>query len=126
MTADTIGEEALKSGGKINLYSGSPSEDCTDNANFGCERMSGPAAGGNYINPIQSARLRTIDSVTLRYGKVEVRARLPRGDWLWYVLVYTTCFINIYMYFFRPAIWMLPKYSAYGSWPASGMYTDHT
>ncbi|KAI8078495.1 concanavalin A-like lectin/glucanase domain-containing protein [Thamnidium elegans] len=102
MTADTIGEEAMKSGGKVNLYSGAPSEDCTDNSNFGCERMSGPVANGNFINPIQSARLRTIDSVTLRYGKVEVRARLPKGDWLW------------------PAIWMLPKYSAYGSWPASG------
>lgn len=45
--------------------------------------MSGPAANGNYINPIQSARLRTIDSATIRYGKVEVRARLPKGDWLW-------------------------------------------
>jgi beta-glucanase (GH16 family) len=22
--------------------------------------------------------------------------------------------------FIRPAIWMLPKYSAYGGWPASG------
>jgi beta-glucanase (GH16 family) len=50
---------------------------------LGCERMSGPVAGGNYINPIQSARLRTIDSATIRYGKVEVRARLPKGDWLW-------------------------------------------
>jgi beta-glucanase (GH16 family) len=45
--------------------------------------MSGPAAGDNYLNPIQSARIRTINSVTLRYGKVEVRARLPTGDWLW-------------------------------------------
>lgn len=126
MTADTIGEEALKSGGKISLYSGAPSEDCTDNANFGCERMSGPVAGGNYINPIQSARLRTINSVTLRYGKVEVRARLPRGDWLWYVVFSLACMKLIDMSFFRPAIWMLPKYSAYGSWPASGMYTHHT
>ncbi|CEP13881.1 hypothetical protein [Parasitella parasitica] len=126
MTSDTIGEEALKNGGRMNLYSGSPSEDCTgkgdlilhkstmanvkmhveyaflDNSNYGCERISGAAADGNYLNPIQSARIRTIDSVTLKYGKVEVRAKLPTGDWLW------------------PAIWMLPKYSAYGSWPASG------
>lgn len=94
----------MVNGGKVNLYSGSPSEDCTDNSNYGCERMSGPAAGGNLINPIQSARLRTIDSASIKYGKVEVRARLPRGDWLW------------------PAIWMLPKYSAYGGWPASGKY----
>lgn len=70
----------------------------------GCERMAQGQSGGNYINPIQSAKLRTIDSVSLRYGKVEVRARLPVGDWLW------------------PAIWMMPKYSAYGSWPASGEF----
>lgn len=40
--------------------------------------------------------------MSIRYGKVQVRARLPRGDWLW------------------PAIWMMPKYSTYGVWPASG------
>lgn len=85
LTEDTIGEEAMRNGGRVNLYAGSPSEDCTDNSNFGCERMSGPAANGNLINPIQSARLRTIDSASIKYGKVEVRARLPRGDWLWYV-----------------------------------------
>ena len=36
-----------------------------------------------------SARLSTKDSVSIAYGKVEVRAKLPRGDWLW------------------PAIWMM-------------------
>jgi beta-glucanase (GH16 family) len=50
---------------------------------IGCERISGVAADGNYLNPIQSARIRTIDSVALKYGKVEVRAKLPTGDWLW-------------------------------------------
>ncbi|OBZ81999.1 Beta-1,3-glucan-binding protein [Choanephora cucurbitarum] len=102
LTSDSIGEQAVKSGGKISLYSGQPASDCTDNSDFGCERISGAAANGNYLNPIQSARIRSINSVSFRYGKVEVRARLPRGDWLW------------------PAIWMLPKYNAYGSWPASG------
>ncbi|KAI9312954.1 concanavalin A-like lectin/glucanase domain-containing protein [Dichotomocladium elegans] len=97
-----LGQKALKDGGQLNLWSGEPSVSCTDNSNYGCERTSGAAAGGNYINPIQSARLRTIDSVSIRYGKVEVRARLPVGDWLW------------------PAIWMMPKHSAYGVWPASG------
>jgi hypothetical protein len=29
MTEDTIGEEAMKYSGRVNLYSGSPSEDCT-------------------------------------------------------------------------------------------------
>ncbi|KAI9496870.1 concanavalin A-like lectin/glucanase domain-containing protein [Zychaea mexicana] len=97
LTSDTIGEQYMRDGGRINLWSGEPSVSCT-----GCERVSGSASGGNYLNPVQSARLRTIDSASIKYGKVEVRARLPVGDWLW------------------PAIWMMPKYSDYGIWPASG------
>lgn len=57
---------------------------------------------GNVINPVQSARLRTAESFAFKYGRVEIKAQLPKGDWLW------------------PAIWMLPKHNAYGSWPASG------
>lgn len=49
-----------------------------------------------------SAQLRTHDSFQFKYGKVEVRAQLPKGDWLW------------------PAIWLLPSDYAYGGWPASG------
>jgi len=33
---------------------------------------------------------------------MEIRAKLPKGDWLW------------------PAIWLLPKYNEFGNWPASG------
>ncbi|GFR79102.1 beta-1,3-glucan-binding protein [Elysia marginata] len=39
---------------------------------------------------------------TIRYGIVEVRARIPRGDWLW------------------PCIWLMPKDNKYGAWPRSG------
>ncbi|KAI7856563.1 concanavalin A-like lectin/glucanase domain-containing protein [Circinella umbellata] len=102
LTSDSIGEQTMREGGRINLWSGQPSVGCTDNSNYGCERVAGTASGGNYLNPIQSARLRTIDSVSIKYGKVEVRARLPKGDWIW------------------PAIWMMPKHSQYGEWPASG------
>ena len=49
-----------------------------------------------------SARLRTVNSFSFRYGRVEVRAKIPSGDWLW------------------PAIWMLPTHNPYGTWPASG------
>ncbi|KAI9256012.1 concanavalin A-like lectin/glucanase domain-containing protein [Sporodiniella umbellata] len=102
LTSDSLGENGVREGGRISLYSGSPSEDCTDHSNYGCERTAGAVSGGVYINPIQSGRLRTVNSMSTRYGKVEVKARLPKGDWLW------------------PAIWMLPTDSAYGSWPASG------
>ena len=59
-------------------------------------------ANRTIINPIQSARIHTKKSASIRYGRVEVRARLPEGKWLW------------------PAIWMLPVNSTYGEWPRSG------
>jgi beta-glucanase (GH16 family) len=57
---------------------------------------------GATIPPVMSARLSTRGSYSIRFGKVEVVAKLPRGDWLW------------------PAIWMAPLNSVYGSWPLSG------
>lgn len=57
---------------------------------------------GTIIPPVRSARLNTKGKAAIKYGKIEVTARLPLGDWLW------------------PAIWMLPSDSTYGAWPASG------
>ena len=41
---------------------------------YGCKRQGG--AAGTIINPIMSARLRTADSFTFMYGKVEVKAKV--------------------------------------------------
>ncbi|KAF9264998.1 glycoside hydrolase family 16 protein [Marasmius fiardii PR-910] len=60
------------------------------------------ATEGKIINPVQSARLSTRKSASIKYGKVEVRAKIPTGDWMW------------------PAIWMLPVDNTYGAWPLSG------
>ncbi|KAJ7226493.1 concanavalin A-like lectin/glucanase domain-containing protein [Mycena haematopus] len=60
------------------------------------------ATEGRILPPVMSARISTRKSASLRFGRVEVRAKLPTGDWLW------------------PAIWMLPVDSAYGAWPLSG------
>ena len=58
-----------------------------------------------------SGRINTRGTKSIKYGKVEVRAKLPQGDWLW------------------PAIWMLPEGNdsssaegtgVYGGWPVSG------
>ena len=57
---------------------------------------------GTIVNPVRSARLNTKAGATIKYGRVEVTAQLPSGDWLW------------------PAIWMLPVKDTYGPWPASG------
>jgi hypothetical protein len=57
---------------------------------------------GTIINPVKSGRINTRRGVSIKYGRVEVEAKLPAGDWLW------------------PAIWMLPKDNVYGEWPRSG------
>ena len=57
---------------------------------------------GTVVNPVRSARISTKLGASIKYGRVEVVAKLPAGDWLW------------------PAIWMLPVKDTYGSWPASG------
>ncbi|GLR48349.1 glycoside hydrolase family 16 protein [Sphingomonas astaxanthinifaciens] len=49
-----------------------------------------------------SARMVTRGRAAWRYGKVEVRAKLPQGQGTW------------------PAIWMLPEKNVYGPWASSG------
>jgi len=56
------------------------------------------AGGMNYT----SARLVSKNAGSMKYGRVEVRAKMPSGKGTW------------------PAIWMLPNTYAYGSWPKSG------
>jgi beta-glucanase (GH16 family) len=62
--------------------------------------MRGAGCKYSTIPPVTSATFRS--RRTFKFGRLEIRARLPRGDWLW------------------PAIWMLPQDSVYGGWPASG------
>lgn len=57
---------------------------------------------GSIINPVKSGRINTKKGASIKYGRVEVTARIPEGDWLW------------------PAIWMLPVKNTYGVWPQSG------
>lgn len=99
LTVNAIGAAGL-AGADVNLWGGDPATACTDNGFFGCERTGG--GGGNIINPVLSARVRTAETFAFKYGRVEVVARMPRGDWMW------------------PAIWLMPTEAAYGQWPASG------
>jgi beta-glucanase (GH16 family) len=54
--------------------------------------------GMNYT----SARIRTYDKGDWKYGRFEIRAKLPEGQGIW------------------PAIWMLPTDEVFGGWPKSG------
>lgn len=49
-----------------------------------------------------SARMRTANKGDWKYGRIEVKAKIPYGQGLW------------------PAIWMLPTDWEYGGWPSSG------
>ena len=49
-----------------------------------------------------SARIRTKDKADFKYGKFEIRAKVPEGQGMW------------------PAIWMMPTDNVYGTWPKSG------
>jgi len=62
------------------------------------ETYTGPEGTREYT----SARLRTAKKGDWKYGRFEIKAKLPYGQGLW------------------PAIWMLPTDWKYGGWAASG------
>ncbi|THH11526.1 hypothetical protein EW145_g573 [Phellinidium pouzarii] len=95
LTSDVIGSAAVIDGFTYNIT--------------GCTSLNASACGAvsnlttrTVINPVQSARLTTINSSSIQFGRVEIRARNPSGDWIW------------------PALWMLPVNNTYGPWPLSG------
>lgn len=54
----------------VNLWGGDPASACTDNGFYGCERST---QGGDIVNPVISARVRTAETFAFTYGRVEVR-----------------------------------------------------
>ncbi|HTE26840.1 carbohydrate-binding protein [Flavitalea sp.] len=57
---------------------------------------------GNPDEPWSSARVTSLRKMEFLYGKVEMRAKLPRARGSW------------------PAFWLMPTTNAYGNWPKSG------
>ncbi|PSN57618.1 Beta-1, partial [Blattella germanica] len=101
-TEDVFGQDALYNGILDLRGSALSGEKCTNPVNNGCYKH---AVGSQILNPIISAQLYTSESFTFQYGIVSVRAKMPKGDWLW------------------PAIYLLPHQNAYGPWPNSGQIT---
>lgn len=60
-----------------------------------------PAAAGAE-KPYTSARITTRKKADFKYGRFEMRAKLPSGQGAW------------------PAFWMMPTDAVYGDWPRSG------
>lgn len=98
LTSDVIGEDAVSNGYTLNLTTDGT---CTSTNVSQCVAVSN-SSRLTVINPVRSARLITKNTVTLNYGKVEVKAKFPTGDWLW------------------PSISLLPVNNTYGEWPRSG------
>ncbi|KAH9838018.1 concanavalin A-like lectin/glucanase domain-containing protein [Rhodofomes roseus] len=98
LTSDSIdgGYSAILNGGSYDL-----GDKCSTTNTSACS-VKASNDSGTVVNPVISARINTKDHYSLKYGKVDVVAKLPQGDWLW------------------PAIWMLPVNSTYGPWPLSG------
>jgi beta-glucanase (GH16 family) len=55
---------------------------CTSPAKLQCV-INSNSTNGTIINPVRSARLTTYGKVSIKYGRVEVVAKFPKGDWLW-------------------------------------------
>ncbi|XP_055322082.1 beta-1,3-glucan-binding protein-like [Sitodiplosis mosellana] len=91
LTANRIGYDQVEQG-YVHLIH------CTDHNKANCERQAG-TSNNIIINPVRSARLSTKNSFAFKYGRVEVVAKIPTGQWLW------------------PAIRLLPSQSKYGGWP---------
>lgn len=51
---------------------------CTNGANYGCSKTSN---GHEILPPIMSGKVTS--HACVKYGRVNVRARIPKGDWLW-------------------------------------------
>lgn len=101
LTSDALGEAAIIDGYSLNL---TESNTCTsaNKSDFYCAVRSNISTQV-ILPPVQSARISTkISGKAIRFGKVEVTARMPTGDWIW------------------PAVWMMPMKDVYGPWPASG------
>ena len=98
LTDQVLSDDQINNGYTLNLTTQGT---CTSADWHQCVAISNSTVQ-TVINPVRSARLTTKTSKSIKYGKVEVVAKLPVGDWLW------------------PAIWMMPVNDTYGTWPASG------
>ncbi|KAK6177896.1 hypothetical protein SNE40_012770 [Patella caerulea] len=93
-TADRFGENFLHQG---TLDLKALWNSCTNPSENGCYRL----GSQNKIPPIMSSKL--FSKATITYGRVEILAKIPKGDWIW------------------PAFWLLPPgVGKYGYWPKSG------
>jgi len=100
LTADTYGEDFLEDG-ELDLFEEDPDHPC--NQGWGEEQNCYSRSGEDIVKPLQAARMDSEKGFSFKYGRVEVRAKLPLLPWV------------------RPAFWLMPDGAGvYGGWPSSG------
>jgi beta-glucanase (GH16 family) len=104
LTSDVLSQQQILNGYTLNLTADGT---CTSDKAADCV-VSSNSSLATVINPVRSARLTTKLSKGIKYGKIEVTAKMPKGDWIW------------------PAIWMLPTNSVYGEWPKRWVCVDNS
>jgi beta-glucanase (GH16 family) len=75
LTSDHLGVDAITNGYTLNLTTDGT---CTSSNVTQCGAVSNSSLG-TMINPVMSARLSTKGKASIKYGKVEVEARMPTG-----------------------------------------------
>ncbi|OQR87405.1 beta-1,3-glucan-binding-like protein [Achlya hypogyna] len=98
LTDEAYGDAGVTAG-VMDLWGTSPYSSCSSPQFVGCRKQ---AVGQDILPPVQSARIQTMESFSFKYGRIEIKTKLPKGDWLW------------------PGIWMMAKDNKYGPWPSSG------
>lgn len=78
----SITNAEIFNGYTLNLTKAGGDGSCTGTTNVECSIHSNSTLG-TVIPPVRSARLTTKGKKGIRYGRVEVVAKLPEGDWLW-------------------------------------------
>ena len=106
LTTDTtpITVAEITNGYTLNLTQAGGDGSCTGTTNEACSVHSNSTLG-TVINSVRSARLNTKGSRAIRYGRVEVVAKLPAGDWLWPAICKRSIFCMISSTYSPTSLW---------------------
>jgi beta-glucanase (GH16 family) len=88
-----ITEAQLLNGYTLNITSSSGDGSCTATDYKSCGIRSNSTIG-TIIPPVRSARMTTKGKKSIKYGRVEIVAKMAKGDWLWPALCKLTARIT--------------------------------
>lgn len=83
---------------ELEYYTDRPENLRLENGHLIIEARKEEHSGKSYT----SSKIVTRGKKTFKWGRIEIRAKLPKGKGIW------------------PALWMMPQNSVYGGWPRSG------